>query len=69
MKKHYVAPYECIDVQLGVSASHLAIYSIIEHPALYKTLRENGRREVKNITWEKVGWKVRDVYNKLGVES
>lgn len=46
-----------------------AIYSIIEHPALYKTLRENGRREVKNITWKKVGWKVRDIYNKLGVES
>lgn len=46
-----------------------AIYSIIEHPALYKTLSENGRSEVQNITWENVGYKVRGIYNKLRVDS
>ena len=38
---------------------------LIEHPALYKTLSENGRSEVQNITWENVGYKVRGIYDEL----
>lgn len=42
-----------------------AIYSIVRYPAMYKCLHDEGQYEVDNITWEKVGLKVRDVYNKV----
>ena len=39
-----------------------AIYSIVEYPAMYKSLSELGRAEVNNITWYDAGLKVRKVY-------
>jgi len=42
-----------------------AIYSIVKYPAMYKCLHEKGKYEVDNITWEKAGQKVRDIYNKV----
>ena len=42
-----------------------AIYSIITYPAMYKQLREDGLKEVAQITWDKAGRKVIDIYNKV----
>lgn len=42
-----------------------AIYSIVEYPAIYETLSEEGRKEVNAITWDKAGYKVRDIYNRV----
>ena len=41
-----------------------AIFGIISSPALYHSLSVLGREEVNNITWEKVGIKIRSIYNK-----
>ncbi len=40
-----------------------AIYAIVTNTALYKSLSEEGRREVNNIRWEDAGKKVRAVYD------
>ena len=42
-----------------------AIYSIVRYPAMYKCLHDEGQYEVDNITWEKAGQKVRNIYNKV----
>ncbi len=42
-----------------------AIHSIISYPALYKQLREDGLAEVAQITWDKAGQKVINIYNKV----
>ncbi len=42
-----------------------AIYSIVEYPAMYKSLREKGQEEVNAITWEAAGMRVRNIYNKV----
>lgn len=42
-----------------------AIYSIITYPAMYNTLRNDGLKEVAEITWDKAGKKVIDIYNKV----
>ncbi len=42
-----------------------AIHAIISYPALYKQLREDGLDEVAQITWDKAGRKVIDIYNKV----
>lgn len=42
-----------------------AIYSIVENPAMYKSLRELGRDEVNNIKWYDAGMKVRNIYNSV----
>jgi glycosyltransferase involved in cell wall biosynthesis len=42
-----------------------AIYSIIKYPAMYKQLREQGLEEVNQITWDKAGAKVIDIYKRL----
>ncbi|MDE6464342.1 MAG: glycosyltransferase family 4 protein [Muribaculaceae bacterium] len=42
-----------------------AIHAIISYPALYKQLREDGLAEVAQITWDKAGRKVIDIYNKV----
>jgi len=42
-----------------------AIYSIVKYPAMYKSLREEGRAEVNRITWEDAGKKVRAIYDRL----
>ncbi|MBQ7697309.1 MAG: glycosyltransferase family 4 protein [Paludibacteraceae bacterium] len=39
-----------------------AIYAIVTNPALYKSLSEEGRKEVNNIRWEDAGKKVRAIY-------
>ena len=42
-----------------------AIYSIIEYPAMYNELREQGLAEVNQITWDKAGAKVINIYRNL----
>lgn len=42
-----------------------AIHAIISYPALYKQLQEDGLAEVAQITWDKAGQKVIDIYNKV----
>ena len=42
-----------------------AIYSIVKYPAMYKSLREEGRAEVNRITWEDAGKKVRAIYDQV----
>lgn len=42
-----------------------AIYSIIQYPAMYKHLREQGLDEVNRITWDKAGAKVINIYKQL----
>lgn len=42
-----------------------AIHAIITYPALYKQLREDGLAEVAQITWDKAGQKVINIYNKV----
>ena len=42
-----------------------AIYSIIKYPAMYKQLQEQGLEEVNQITWDRAGAKVINIYNNL----
>lgn len=42
-----------------------AMHSIVSNPALYNTLRNRGIDEIHNITWEKAGKKVIDIYKNL----
>ncbi len=42
-----------------------AIHAIITYQALYKQLREDGLAEVAQITWDKAGQKVINIYNKV----
>ncbi len=42
-----------------------AINSIVTYPAMYNQLREDGLNEVNQITWDKAGAKVIDIYNKV----
>lgn len=42
-----------------------AVYSILNYPALYNQLREDGLAEVAQITWDKAGQKVIDIYNQV----
>ena len=42
-----------------------AIYSICTNPSLYEYLRDEGKKEVDNIVWEKVGLKVRALYDQV----
>ena len=42
-----------------------AIYSIIKYPAMYNELREQGLAEVNQITWDKAGAKVINIYRNL----
>ncbi len=42
-----------------------AIHSICTYPAMADFLREEGRNEVNNITWQNAGIKVRNIYNSL----
>ncbi|MDE7135502.1 MAG: glycosyltransferase family 4 protein, partial [Muribaculaceae bacterium] len=39
-----------------------AVYSIINYPAMYTQLREDGLAEVNQITWDKAGAKVIKIY-------
>jgi hypothetical protein len=40
-----------------------AIYSICTNPSLFKYLQEEGIKEVDGITWEKVGQRMRRLYD------
>ena len=42
-----------------------AINSIVTYPAMYNQLREDGLDEVNQITWDKAGRKVIDIYNRV----
>ncbi len=42
-----------------------AIYSILEYPSMYRQLRENGLAEVNQITWDKAGAKVINIYKAI----
>ena len=42
-----------------------AIYSIITYPAMYEQLRHDGLEEVNQITWDKAGKKVIDIYKQV----
>ena len=40
-----------------------AIYAICTYPSLFKYLQEEGIKEVNGITWEKVGVRIRHLYD------
>ena len=42
-----------------------AIYSICTYPAMYEYLRDEGKKEVDEIKWENVGYKVRGIYDEV----
>ncbi len=42
-----------------------AIYSIVTYPAMHAQLQEDGLNEVNQITWNKAGAKVIDIYDKV----
>ena len=42
-----------------------AIYSILQYPGMYRQLREHGLAEVNQITWDKAGAKVINIYRSL----
>ena len=42
-----------------------AIYSIVTYPAMHKQLQEDGLAEVNQITWDKAGKKVINIYNQV----
>ena len=42
-----------------------AVYSIINYPAMYQQLREDGLAEVAEITWDKAGQKVINIYKRV----
>ncbi len=46
-----------------INAMADAIYSICTYPALYEYLRNEGKKEVDEIKWETVGYKVRGIYD------
>jgi glycosyltransferase involved in cell wall biosynthesis len=48
-----------------VDAMADAIYSIVTYPAMYHQLSEDGLAEVNQITWDKAGKKVIDIYHKV----
>lgn len=41
------------------------IYSIVKYPAMHKTLKENGLREIDGIKWEDAGAKLKGIYQKV----
>ncbi len=48
-----------------INAMADAIYSICTNDSLHTYLKEEGIKEVAQITWEKVGKRIYDVYNRL----
>ena len=48
-----------------VQAMADSIYSIITYPAMYRQLKEEGKREVDEIKWVYAGQKVIDIYHKV----
>ncbi|MEG1580027.1 MAG: glycosyltransferase family 4 protein [Bacteroidaceae bacterium] len=57
---------QCIKTDYwDIQAMADAIYSICTNDALYNYLKEEGKKEVDQITWEKVGIRIRQLYNSL----
>ena len=57
---------KCIKVDYwDIQAMADAIYGICTYPSLYEYLRDEGKKEVDSITWEKVGRRIRAIYNDL----
>lgn len=48
-----------------VDAMADAVYSICNYPSMYNQLREDGLNEVAQITWDKAGAKVIDIYKQV----
>ena len=47
-----------------------AIHGITQYPSLHRELQQQGLAEIKEITWEKAGRKVVDIYRSvIGVKS
>lgn len=42
-----------------------AIYGIVKYPAMYNSMRNQGREEVNNIKWYNAGLKVRSIYDSV----
>jgi glycosyltransferase involved in cell wall biosynthesis len=42
-----------------------AIHAIISSPAMHAQLKEDGLKEVNQITWDKAGQKVIDIYHRV----
>ena len=41
------------------------VVSVLKHPALGRTLSQNGKAEVEKITWDEPASKVKNIYNKM----
>lgn len=55
---------KCIKVDYwDIHALADAIYSVCSNPSLYEYLKVEGKKEVDSITWEKVGYRVREKYD------
>ena len=48
-----------------INAMADAIYSICTNPSLFQYLQEEGKKEVDGITWEKVGLRIRALYEQV----
>ncbi|MCK9159162.1 MAG: glycosyltransferase family 4 protein [Bacteroidaceae bacterium] len=48
-----------------INAMADAIYAICAYPALHDFLMNEGKKEVDQITWEKVGYKIRRIYDEV----
>ncbi len=48
-----------------INAMSDAMYSLCTNPSLHTYLKEEGKNEVDQITWEKVGKRIYDIYNSL----
>ena len=56
---------KCIKIDYwDIYAMSDAMYSLCTNPALHQYLQEEGKKEVDGITWEKVGVKIRALYEK-----
>ena len=57
---------KCIKVDYwDIHAMADAIYSLCTNQSLYEYLKEEGKKEVDSITWEKVGVRIRGIYEQV----
>ena len=57
---------KCIKVDYwDIHAMADAIYSLCTNQSLYEYLKDEGKKEVDAITWEKVGVKIRGIYEQV----
>ena len=53
---------EILDKVINIHAMADAIYSLCTNQSLFEYLRDEGKKEVDGITWEKVGLRIRALY-------